>query len=94
MTGYFTDNDEDEYDDEKSCPHRDILLMFAMYRSQDWDSDEIVEEIVHGLAVILSTAPLDHQADMIRFVQENLPEFVKGEAIHTAVGQAKYNTQH
>lgn len=94
MTGYFSDDDGVEYGDDGPCPHCDVVLMFELYQQQGWDNEEIVAEIIKGLAAVVATAPDDAQGEVIKFIQDAFPAFVQREATNTAVAQSKHNTQH
>ena len=94
MTGYFSDDDEDEHEEDEACPHCDVMLMFVMYQQRGWDNEEIVAEIIKGLAAVVATAPDDTRGELIEFIQDALPAFVQREVTNTAVAQSKHNTQH
>ena len=94
MLGCFTDRPEDEEDERDGCPHCDIMMMFVMYKSQGWGSEEIVESITQGLAGIIATAPDEHKVELIVFVRDYLPTMVAGETEHVVMAQAKNHTHH
>lgn len=92
MANHFSD--EEEEDDLDGCPHCDVMMLFKMYRGLGWDQDDIIEDIVRGLASVLASAPKERRDVMVAGIQDVLPEWVDQEETHTAMAQAEFSTQH